>query len=305
MKRSACVVNRHGNGSRDAHRSLPCRCARRSPPRPVSNGGSRSRPANGMVRPCWRGTVTYGRIGIPVPQRVAEAVSRERGEDLGDVEHGRGRTDATRLSDEFVVRVATRPGAADLLRESRLVGLLPPEAGFPPLSTRVSGKGMSGYCPDGWPGKASRRCGRHWMTPPGPRRRADVGTSTQRAPSRRSRCGAVRPLPLALLSAGPGGSGAALDRLVSALDAAGGPDVLVGYSIMLEMWVLANELAADDTDEADRDNATAMLTAFAEGQAGDTGIGSAPCRRRSGSPASAEPFSPSQGRGRFSGERNR
>ncbi|MER7486114.1 hypothetical protein ABTY20_09460 [Streptomyces sp. NPDC126497] len=29
-------------------------------------------------------------------------------------------------------------------------------------------------------------------------------------------------------------------RIASALDMAGGPDVLVGYSIMLEMWLLTN-----------------------------------------------------------------
>ncbi|MFI5682118.1 hypothetical protein [Streptomyces cellulosae] len=37
---------------------------------------------------------------------------------------------------------------------------------------------------------------------------------------------------------------------------------------MLEMWVLENELAADEPDETDRANATAMLTAFAEGNGG-------------------------------------
>ncbi|UNO43620.1 aminoglycoside phosphotransferase family protein [Streptomyces sp. MST-110588] len=59
--------------------------------------------------------------------------------------------------------------------------------------------------------------------------------------------------------------------VASTLDAAGGPDVLVGYSIMLEMWVLANALAADDpdeADEADRADAAAMLTAFAEEDGG-------------------------------------
>jgi scyllo-inosamine 4-kinase len=56
----------------------------------------------------------------------------------------------------------------------------------------------------------------------------------------------------------------------SALDTAGGPDVLVGYSIMLEMWVLENEPAADEPDETDRANANAaaMLTALAEGNGG-------------------------------------
>ena len=56
----------------------------------------------------------------------------------------------------------------------------------------------------------------------------------------------------------------------SALDTAGGPDVLVGYSIMLEMWVLENEPAADEPDETDRANVNAavMLTALAEGNGG-------------------------------------
>jgi hypothetical protein len=56
--------------------------------------------------------------------------------------------------------------------------------------------------------------------------------------------------------------------IASALDAAGGPDVLIGYAVMLEMWVLAHELEADDPDETDRDNAIAMLKAFAGGIGG-------------------------------------
>jgi hypothetical protein len=52
------------------------------------------------------------------------------------------------------------------------------------------------------------------------------------------------------------------------LDFAGGPDVLIGYSVMLEMWLLAKGLAADDPDEADQQNAKAMLRAFADGDGG-------------------------------------
>ncbi|SHG81634.1 Phosphotransferase enzyme family protein [Streptoalloteichus hindustanus] len=56
------------------------------------------------------------------------------------------------------------------------------------------------------------------------------------------------------------------------LAAAGGPDVLVGYSIMLEVWLMEQELAAgavdDDVDETDLANASTMLTAFAEGDGG-------------------------------------
>ncbi|MDA2806743.1 hypothetical protein [Nocardiopsis suaedae] len=64
----------------------------------------------------------------------------------------------------------------------------------------------------------------------------------------------------------------------SALDAAGGPDVLVGYSAKLETWVPEKESAADGPDRTDRANAAAMLAAFAEGDGGHfapllTGIG--------------------------------
>lgn len=55
----------------------------------------------------------------------------------------------------------------------------------------------------------------------------------------------------------------------SALYASGGPDVLVGYSIMLEMWLLEQELAADDdVNEAERAESAGMLAAFAEGDGG-------------------------------------
>lgn len=55
----------------------------------------------------------------------------------------------------------------------------------------------------------------------------------------------------------------------SALGAAGGPDVLVGYSIMLEMWLLEKQVAAGDgVDEVERAKSAAMLAAFAEGDGG-------------------------------------
>ncbi|OXM48892.1 phosphotransferase family protein [Amycolatopsis alba] len=55
----------------------------------------------------------------------------------------------------------------------------------------------------------------------------------------------------------------------SALTTAGGPDVLLGYSIMLETWLLETELAAgDDADEAGLTASAAMLRAFAEGDGG-------------------------------------
>ncbi|KAA5830231.1 phosphotransferase [Saccharopolyspora hirsuta] len=54
----------------------------------------------------------------------------------------------------------------------------------------------------------------------------------------------------------------------SALAPAGGPDVLIGYSIMLETWVLERELTAPEPDEDDRATAIAMLAAFAEDDGG-------------------------------------
>lgn len=55
----------------------------------------------------------------------------------------------------------------------------------------------------------------------------------------------------------------------SALDAAGGPDVLIGYSITLEVWLLEKQLAAgDDVNEVERSTSAAMLAAFAEGNGG-------------------------------------
>ena len=78
---------------------------------------------------------------------------------------------------------------------------------------------------------------------------------------------------LVKMAFGPGGADEPLRDVVcrvaaAELDAAGGPDVLVGYSIMLEMWMLENALNDEEPDEDDRANATAMLTAFAEGDGG-------------------------------------
>lgn len=48
------------------------------------------------------------------------------------------------------------------------------------------------------------------------------------------------------------------------LGTAGGPEVLVGYSIMLEVWLLEKQLAAlDDVNEVERTTSAAMLAAFA------------------------------------------
>lgn len=55
----------------------------------------------------------------------------------------------------------------------------------------------------------------------------------------------------------------------STLDAAGGPDALVGYSIMLETWLLERQTAAgDDVNEGERAKSALMLAAFAEGDGG-------------------------------------
>jgi hypothetical protein len=53
--------------------------------------------------------------------------------DFGGAWRGPGWTNATWLTDELVVRVAAEPGPADLLRERRLVELLPAEVGYPAI----------------------------------------------------------------------------------------------------------------------------------------------------------------------------
>jgi aminoglycoside phosphotransferase (APT) family kinase protein len=269
----------------------------------------------------------------------------------------------TWLSDQFVVRVATGPGAADLLRERQLVALLPPEVGCPPivdagvrhghewvLSRRVNGENLEEVWPSLDDAARARAIKQMW----GRARhihRVDVGTARRYArphspffpqspveattvldalvsaaaltaaeakdlgqvldrfwavvskapkalnhgdfctPNALWHAGNVVALldfefaviaPIAIdlneiikMAFGPAACAerSALQSVArriaaSALDAAGGPDVLIGYAVMLEMWVLAHELAADDPDETDRDNATAMLKAFADGIGG-------------------------------------
>ncbi|RZQ60117.1 phosphotransferase family protein [Amycolatopsis suaedae] len=77
---------------------------------------------------------------------------------------------------------------------------------------------------------------------------------------------------LVKIAYGPGDRAAmrpAVDPIVkSTVDEAGGPDVLIGYSVLLEAWLLEQELTAEEPDEEGRADATAMLTAFAEGDGG-------------------------------------
>ncbi len=55
----------------------------------------------------------------------------------------------------------------------------------------------------------------------------------------------------------------------SALHASGGPDVLVGYSTMLEMWLLEQQLSASsDGHEAERADSARRLAALAKGDGG-------------------------------------
>ncbi|GAA3694046.1 hypothetical protein GCM10022224_069480 [Nonomuraea antimicrobica] len=307
--------------------------------------------------------MTHDDTGTSDPRRVAEEVLREHGADPGGAERGRGWTNATWLTGEFVVRVATRPGAADLLREERLVRLLPAEVGHPPvidagvlrghewvLSRRVAGQSLEEVWPSLDHAARSRAIEQMWERVRHVHR-VDVAAA---APFARPRSPFFPESPAAataaldrLVSAGgltpaqAKGLGRALDRFWAALpaapealnhgdfctpntlwhdgrvvalldfefavvapiaidlnelikiafgpgdpgertplqpvvrrvaaaelDAAGGPDVLIGYSIMLEMWVLEHELSSDDPDETDRATATAMLTAFAEDDGG-------------------------------------
>ncbi|MGW5749388.1 phosphotransferase family protein [Nocardia rhamnosiphila] len=307
--------------------------------------------------------MTHGSFSAFVPERVAGVILREHGADPGRAERGRGWTNATWLTDEFVVRIATRPGTTDLRREEQLASLLPAGVGYPSiinsgvwqghewvLNRRVTGENLEEVRPSLDPTARSRALGQMWerachihrvdvaaaaphtrpRSPFFPRSQAEASaglgrlvTAGELTTTQAKGLGgaldrfwaalpeAAMPLnhgdfctpnilwhedkvvalldfefavvaPIAIdlheiskMAFGPGDPGereplqAVVRRIVtSALDTAGGPDVLVGYSIMLEMWVLENELAADEPDETDRANASAMLTAFAEGNGG-------------------------------------
>ncbi|MGW2511524.1 phosphotransferase family protein [Streptomyces scopuliridis] len=307
--------------------------------------------------------VTHGIDSDLGPQHVAEEILHGHGADLGSARRGRGWTNATWLTDELVIRVATEPGTADLLREERLVRLLPAEVGYPTivdsgvrqghewvLTRRVAGENLeevwplldhtdrsraieqmwerarhihrvdvaaaapharsrSPFFPES-PSEVTaaldrlvkagelttaqarglgRSLDRFWTALPGARKVLNHGDLC--TPNTLWNNGEVVALldfefaviaPVAIdlnevakMAFGPSNPDdrAPLRDVVhgiveSTLDTAGGPDVLVGYSIMLEMWMLANELAADDTDEAERADSAAMLMAFAEGDGG-------------------------------------
>jgi aminoglycoside phosphotransferase (APT) family kinase protein len=307
--------------------------------------------------------VVQSDTGLSIPQSVAKVVLREHGANFDRVQRGRGWSNATWLSDQFVVRVATRPGAADLLRERQLVALLPPEVGCPPivdagvrqghewvLSRRVGGENLEEVWPSLDDTARAGAMNQMWERARHVHR-VDVDAAGPYARSRSpffpqssvEATGALDALvhAAALTAAEANGLGQVLERfwavvsnapkalnhgdlctpnalwdagevvalldfefavvapiaidlneiikmafgpmasakrsatqraagriIASALDAAGGPDVLIGYAVMLEMWVLAHELEADDPDETDRDNAIAMLKAFAGGIGG-------------------------------------
>ncbi|MFE2044908.1 phosphotransferase family protein [Streptomyces sp. NPDC059477] len=317
-----------------------------------------------------------------VPHHVAEAVLREHGADIRAAERGRGWTNATWLGEDLVVRVAREPGPAGLLREERLVRLLPPEVGCPPvvrsgvraghewvLTRRVPGRSLEEVWPSldapararaieqmwerarhvhrvdvtaaaphvrprspffaGSPARATaaldrlvtagaltrahargleRVLDRFWTALPKAPKVLDHGDLCP--PNTLWHEGRVVALldfefavvaPLAIdlnelikLAFAPGDPEDPADRdgratgdgrdsredrdallqdtvrriAVPSLDEAGGPDVLLGHAVMLETWVLENDLASTDPDENDRATATALLTAFAEGDGG-------------------------------------
>lgn len=344
------------------------------PPPPRERAPSPPRPRTGGRPPVLAAALRRARfVSVPVvthdidsnpgPQHVAEEILRTHGADLSNAQRGRGWTNTTWLTDELVIRVATEPGAADLLREERLVKLLPAEVGYPTiidsgvcqghewvLTRRVVGENLE----EVWPlldhTARSRAIGQMWERARHIHR-VDVAAAAPHARSRspffpRSASEVTAALGRLvkageLSTAQAEGLGRSLDRfwtalpgapkvlnhgdfctpntlwnngevvalldfefaviapvaidlnevakmafgprspeeraplqdvvrliVESTLDTAGGPDVLVGYSIMLEMWMLANELAADDTDEAERADSAAMLMAFAEGDGG-------------------------------------
>lgn len=297
------------------------------------------------------------------PQRVATEVLAAHGLDLAAARRGRGWTNATWLTEDLVVRVAARPGPADLLREARLVALLPPEVGCPEvvdagvrhghewvLTRRIPGKNLEEVWPALDAAARSRAIAQMWerarhlhrvdvtavaphvrarspFFPAGPAdaaatldRLAGAGelTAVQARGLRRvldrfwaalpaaprvlnhgdlcapntlwhdGRVVALLDLEFAVVAPvavdlneivktayGPGDpDGRAPLRDVvrgiaaGTLDAAGGPDVLVGHAVMLEAWLLEAELVAEEVDEAGRAEAAGMLAAFAEGDGG-------------------------------------
>ncbi|QUH02927.1 aminoglycoside phosphotransferase family protein [Saccharopolyspora erythraea] len=67
----------------------------------------------------------------PAAARVAADVLTAHGQDFATAIRAIGWTNATWLAGELVIRVAQRPGPADLLREARLARLLPAQVGYP------------------------------------------------------------------------------------------------------------------------------------------------------------------------------
>ncbi|MET8829159.1 phosphotransferase [Streptomyces sp. NPDC004610] len=288
---------------------------------------------------------------------------RDHGADPRAAEAGRGWTNITWLAGELVVRVARHAGPAELLREERLLRLLPPGAGCPPvldsgvrdghewvLTRRVPGRSLEEVWPSLDLAARSRAVEQMWerarevhrvevrSVAPYVRDRSPffagspaeataalarlVGAGALPAPVAQGlgpvldRFWAALPgapevlnhgdfcLPNTLWHEGrvtalldfefavvaplavdlnelvktafaPGaddGRGAPREtvaRIAAAeLDAAGGPDVLLGYAVLLEIWALENDLAADEPDERDRATATALLTGFAAGDGG-------------------------------------
>lgn len=302
-------------------------------------------------------------VGVK-PHRVAEEVLAEHDVNFADARHGQGWTNATWLTDRLVIRVARRPGPADLLRESRLAAVLPQEVGYPPivdvgmrhghewlLTRRMAGHNLEQVWPSLDDSARSRAIEQMWQraqhvhtldpdaAAPHVRARSpffpDSPTEVRATLSRLSAAGqlssaqadslgrildrfwsalpaasravnhgdlcapntlwregqvvglvdfefaVIAPIAIDLneitkMAFGPGLAGPCspvhdVVRAIvdSTMDTAGGPDVLVGYSIMLEAWLLEQQLvAAADVDEAERTASASMLTAFAEGDGG-------------------------------------
>ncbi|MCM2390608.1 aminoglycoside phosphotransferase family protein [Streptomyces sp. CWNU-1] len=307
--------------------------------------------------------VVNGKISSSGPQGVAAEILRRYDVDLTRAQRGRGWTNATWLTDELAIRVAPKPQQSDLLREARLVRLLPPEVGCPTiveagvlhghewvLTRRLAGENLEEIWPSldhtaraeaieqmwerarhihgvdvvaaaphtrsrspFFPGSVqearatldrlivanelttaqarglSEALDRFWAALPGVPKALNHGDLC--TPNTLWHSGRVIALldfefaviaPIAIdlnevvkTAFGPGDPAerAPLQDVVhriaaASLDAAGGPDVLIGYSIMLEMWLLENELAAEAPNATERAASAAMLTAFATGDGG-------------------------------------